>query len=161
MRRYRLILSTLFLSSYTLALPLKKAPYYFVSDALTYNSKSHTLTYTGHVKIDHGTTHLTGDKVILYTTTKNKLKEILAFGHPATYNGISQKDKRKVSANARKLIDMNIAQMIYLDGHAHLLRNRNTISAAHIIYDKNKDIAHTRGDHTQRQTHIVVMPQNR
>jgi lipopolysaccharide transport protein LptA len=133
-------------------------PYYFVADSVTYLSKAHTITYIGHVKVDQGQTHITGNRLVLDLTASNKVTRMVDTGHPATY--ITQLKNRPglVHAKADKITYDQIHQMVYLDGHAYVDQNHNTIRAAHIRYDKKNGVIHTRGTPHQTATHIMVMP---
>lgn len=138
----------------------KKPPYYFVSDSLVYQAKKHTITYIGHVKVDQGPTHLTGDKLVIDLTPTNQMKTLVDTGHPATYTTITQNHPGVIHAKADKITYHQITQMIYLDGHADVTKNNNRIRSPHITYDKTRGIVHTRGGPKKTQrTHIVVMPQ--
>jgi len=132
-------------------------PYYFVADRVTYVSKVHTITYAGHVKVDQGNTHITGHQLILDLTANNKIIRMIDTGHPATYTTQLNNHPGLVHAKARKITYNQRQQMVYLDGHAYVNQNHNTIRAAHIRYDKKNGVIHTRGT----PTHIVVMPTKR
>ena len=81
------LLTLLSLSPYLFAHSKKNnvAPYYFVADSVTYLSKAHRITYKGHVNVDQGATHITGDTLILNLNTANKIVKMIDCGHPATY----------------------------------------------------------------------------
>lgn len=139
-------------------LSTQQAPYSFSSDSLTYDNKAHTLTYTGHVKIDQETTHISGDKLIIYLTAHNKMTLAVDTGHPATYTSASKTIANKLKATASTITYNPNKQLIYLDGHAFVTQNHNTISASHIIYDKARNIVYTHHSTEQPLTHIIVMP---
>lgn len=135
-----------------------QAPYYFVADTVTYLSKTHKLTYQGHVKVDQGLTHITGDHLTLLLTTNNKIIEMVDNGHPATYTTQLVSKPGIIHAKADTITYKAQQQLVYLDGHASVEQNHNTIHAAHIYYDKKNGVIHTRGDHHHQVTHITVMP---
>lgn len=134
------------------------APYYFVADSVTYLSKAHSITYTGHVKVDQGQTHITGDQLSLYLTTTNKIIKMIDRGHPATYITQLPKKPGLVHARATRITYDQLNQMVYLDGNAVVEQNHNTIRAPHIRYDKKRGIIHTNGSKNHMATHITVMP---
>jgi lipopolysaccharide transport protein LptA len=136
-------------------------PYYFVADHVTYLSKAHTITYTGHVKVDQGLTHITGDKLILKLTANNKVTEMIDVGDPATYTTQIAKRPGVVHAKANKITYKELTQMVYLDGHAYVDQNHNTIRAAHIRYNKKDGVIHTYGTPHHMATHITVMPSSK
>ena len=140
-------------------IPQHQPPYYFSSDTLTYNSKEHTLTYTGHVKIDQVTTHITGDNLVVYLTPANKMKLAVDTGKQATYVSISKIAANTLHSRADTITDNPITHFIYLDGHAFVDQNHDTITAPHIVYDKLHNIALTHDSQQQPLTHIVIMPQ--
>lgn len=140
---------------------LKQAPYYFSSDTLIYNSKAHTLILNGHVTIDQIATHITGTHLIAYLTPNNKLISAIDSGHPATYTSFDKTKATTLNAKANMITYNPTTQFIYLDGHAAVDQNHNTISASHIIYDKTHNIIHTRHSQKEHLTHIILMPQKK
>lgn len=136
------------------------APYYFVADHVTYLSKARTITYTGHVKVDQGTTHITGDKLILTLAANNKIVAMRDTGHPATYTTQLKNRPGLVHAKADQITYQQLTQMVYLDGNAYVDQNHNTIRAAHIRYDKKNGVIHTHGSPQHMATHITVMPRH-
>lgn len=153
-------LALLTIPSFSLAKTAKQdtTPYYFVADSVTYLSKAHTITYTGHVKVDQGDTHITGDKLVLDLTAGNKVVRMIDTGHPATYTTQLKNRPGIVHAKADKITYNQTQQMVYLDGHATVDQNHNTIRAEHIRYDKKNGVIHTHGTPQHSATHIVVMP---
>ena len=133
-------------------------PYYFVADSVTYLTKTHNITYKGHVKVDQGPTHITGDKLTLDLTAANKIIKMIDRGHPATYTTKLPKKPGLVHAKADKITYDQLSQMVYLDGHAWVDQNHNTIRATHIRYDKKNGVIHTNGSRQHTATHITVMP---
>lgn len=156
-------IALLIVSSICMAKPSKQdtAPYYFVSDSMTYRSKAHTITYIGHVKVDQGQTHITGDKLTLQLNTDNKIMRMIDSGTPAVYTGQSQNHPGVVTAKADNITYDQLHQLVYLDGHASVDQNHNTIRASHIRYDKKDGVIHTHGSPQHSATHITVMPNGR
>ncbi len=136
-------------------------PYYFVADSVTYLSKAHSITYTGHVKVDQGSTHITGHQLILELTASNKIIKMIDTGQPATYTTQLAKHPGIVYAKADTITYEQLKQMVYLDGHAFVDQNHNTIRAAHIRYDKQNGVIYTHGTPQHMATHITVMPRGK
>lgn len=161
MLRHLCIASITFLCCHTFAdnTPKSQDPYYFVADSVTYLSKAHQITYEGHVKVDQGKTHLTGDKLVIHLTTDNKVKSMVDSGNPATYLTNDLHHSGMIHAKADTITYNQQTDTISLDGNAQVTQHGNRIKAAHITYDKTTGTLRTHGSKAQQTTHITVMPQ--
>ncbi len=159
-KSHSIVYSFLLLPSFTLAntQATPAIPYYFVADSVVYLSKAHKIIYTGHVKIDQGQTHITGDQLILNLTTDNKITQMVDTGRPATYTTVLAGHPGVLYARANRITYQQQQQIVYLDGNAFVDQNHNTIRAEHIRYDKQDGIVHTHGSPQNSSTYIVVQP---
>src|SRR5262245_47661658 len=66
----------------------RSQPIHISASTWTYDRENHIVTYAGNVQANQGTSHLDGDKVVVYTTADNKIKKMIAWGTPAHYNTI-------------------------------------------------------------------------
>ena len=133
-------------------------PYYFSADTVTYQSKQHRVIYVGHVKVNQGTTHLTGDKLTVYLTPANQIIKFIDIGTPATYVGKNKTQANLVHAHAKTITYEARKKLLLLDKNAFVKQNYNTIHAGHIIYDRKTGVIHTRGGKRQPITHIILQP---
>ena len=136
----------------------KQQPVYFVSDTVTFNNSTHTVTYIGHVKVRQGHTHITGDKMVLHLSKTNKIIKMVDTGRPATYTAPMTNHPGMIHAEADTITNDALHNRILLDGHARVAQNHNTIRAAHISYDRTRGVLHTHGGVGHQLTHITVMP---
>ncbi len=161
MFRHLCIASIALAYSYTYAdnKPKTNDPYYFVADTATYLSKAHQIAYEGHVKVDQGKTHLTGDKLVIHLTADNKVKSMIDSGNPATYLTNDPHHSGMIHAKANKITYNQQTDTVSLDGNAFVKQHGNSIKAAHITYNKTTGTLHTHGTKVEQTTHITVMPQ--
>lgn len=136
-------------------------PYYFVADTVTYLSKEHQIKYEGHVQVDQGKTHLTGDKLVIYLTKDNKVKRMVDSGSPATYLANDPHHPGMIHAKADIITYDQQSDNVSLDGNASARQHGNSIKAAHITYNKRIGTLRTHGSKAQQTTHITVIPQSK
>jgi lipopolysaccharide export system protein LptA len=96
-----LLLCLYALSSYALEADSKEKVY-ITSDSSIYNYKTGVNLYEGHVKVDQGTTHLTGDRVITKNNAQHKMQEAIAYGfqEPAHYWTLQKLGEKEIHATA-------------------------------------------------------------
>ncbi len=133
-------------------------PVYFVADSVIYSTKEHKIIYTGHVKVDQGNTHITGDELTLLLTATNQVITMIDIGKPATYSTIQENHPGVIHTHADRIVDDRIKKIVTLTGHASVEQNHNTISAAVITYNQETGTVYTHGDDKDQMTHITVMP---
>lgn len=102
--------------------------------------------YEGNVKLEQGSTHLSADRLIVYTDKQNQLQQAIAIGKPARYRTLSQLNKPEFHADANTIEYHPKKNLIVLIGNAQAYQDNNTYKGPRIEY------------HTESQT--VVSPES-
>ncbi len=150
------------LSSNALALDSDKyAVMHVISDSATYDRNRHTITYEGKVQVEQGTSHLDGDKVVVYQlpTNGNKIKQVIAYGNPAHYNTLPQPDKSRLYIEALKLTYNPIADTVLLEEKGRVNQEGNIFTGPHIWYDVANGIVHSLAGPGKERTEMIIQPQ--
>lgn len=129
----------------------KEATVYLHAGSASINQTTHTGTYTGHVALDQGTTHLRADTAETKTNEKNQLIFAIAKGNATRLAHVwtrSSTDKPPIHAYADIIRYYPIEHRVELTGHARVTQGENAFKAPHMIYD------------TLTQ-HVVTKPQGR
>lgn len=133
-------------------------PYYIESNSITYYQKKHMTIYLGQVKARQGSTHLTADKLIVYTDPKtNQVNKVFAYGKPARYNTLPD-NKPRLYAEADTIKYYPIQNTVLLLKHGKITQSQNVFTGPHIWYDiKNQRLISTTNGHGK--TTITIQPQ--
>lgn len=167
--QFVLILSLLFC---LLSLPLtsfaeissdKTAKLFIVSDNAELNKSTGVSVFIGNVKVDHGSTHLTSDKLTTYSNQKNQLIKAVAestSNELAIYTTLTAANKPPLIAMAKVIQYFPQQHYVILQGQAYVKQGTDTISGPHLEYDIAKQILVTKtlNNGTAGRTQIVVQP---
>lgn len=136
-------------------------PINITSDQVFVNQIHHIAIYTGHVIADHGTGHLTGDRLKVYfNPSTHQLERMIDSGHQATYHDIDPQSHEAVDSRADHITFIQSQHQAYLDGHAYVNRNGNIARAPHLTYNQLTGTATSRVDNPQHEkTDLTIMPQ--
>lgn len=151
----------LFLTPLVYALPNDKEQVMnVVADSANLSQQNHTGTYHGHVEFAQGTTHIHATQAITQGNEKNQL--ILARAHgtknnQAHYWTKPDANKPEFHAYADTISYFPLKHLIELKGHARVEQGKDSMSAAIITYDTEKQKVLTQSDGTNR-TLIVFHP---
>jgi lipopolysaccharide export system protein LptA len=157
-----LLLMMIFYSGATLALDSDRlAVMHVTSDSATYDRNQHTITYEGNVQIEQGTSHLDGDKVVVYQTptNTNKIQQLIAYGNPAHYNTIPQDGKSRLYIEATKITYSPIKRTLLLEGNGKVTQDGNIFSGPHIWYDMINGVVHSLAVPGKQRTEMIIQPQ--
>lgn len=152
----------IFYSSATLALDSDRfAVMHITSDSATYDRNQHTITYDGNVQVEQGTSHLDGDKVIVYQTptNTNKIEQVIAYGNPAHYSTIPQAGKNRLYIEASKITYSPIKRTVLLEGNGKVTQDGNVFSGPHIWYDMINGVVHSLAAPGKQRTEMIIQPQ--
>lgn len=122
----------------------------------------HTATFIEAVKADQGTTHLTADKLIIFSNTAHHVTQAIAYGNQnlATYRTIPEENKPELYAEAEQIQYYPDQNKVILLGNAKVVREQDTFSGPRIEYDTEKQIVISPPSEIGR-THIVLQPQTK
>ncbi|HSW69724.1 MAG TPA: lipopolysaccharide transport periplasmic protein LptA [Gammaproteobacteria bacterium] len=129
------------------------------SDASTFNYKTGTNIYEGHVKIDQGTTHLTADRVVTTNNDKHKIKEAIAYGlnQLAEYTTLPKAGDAELHAKAKVIKFYPATSLVFLEGDVVVTQGKNTFQGPVIIYNMKDQVVTAPPSKTGRST-IIIEP---
>lgn len=132
-----------------------------VSDTATYDRDHHTITYEGHVQVEQGTSHLDGDKVIIYQMPddSNKTQQVIAYGQPAHYSTIPQLNKSRLFVEALKITYDPNTKTVLLEDQGRVTQDGNIFSGPHIWYDMVNGVVHSVKGPGNERTEVTIQPQ--
>lgn len=129
-----------FIPIYAFALPEdSREKIYIVADTTEYNYKTGTTIYTGNVKVDQGTTHITADKLKTKTSAQHTIQEAIAFGedHTAHYWTVPKKGDAEIHANAKIIKFYPVDSNIILEKEVVVTQGENSFHGERILYNRN------------------------
>lgn len=113
----------------------EKKPAHFEADDVNLNHKTGLTVFTGHVKVDQGTTHLIADKLTVYKGPEGKVTKVIAVGQLARYTTLPDKQKKVMDAFAKTIEYYPKEKKAVLLGQGTITQGSNTFKGEHIIYD--------------------------
>ncbi len=113
-------------------------PVYLAADSITYNYKTGFTVYQGHVTVDQGTTHLTGDKVVTQDNAQHKIDQATAYGNVplAHYWTIPKPGQQQVDAYAKIIIFYPIDSRVILKQNVTVTQGKNEFHGQLAQYSK-------------------------
>lgn len=141
----------------------KNAKAYIVANSAEINKTSGISIFTGDVKIDHGSTHVTADKVTTYTDQNNHVVKAIALGlngNLATYQTLNDPKKPPLVAKAQTIQYFPPQHYVILIGNAVVTQGKDSISGQHLEYDLTKKLLLTKTNigETTGRTQIIIQP---
>lgn len=112
-------------------------PVDFMADDVSFNDNDGTTVYTGHVKMDQGSTHLTADKVVVYKDKQGNVNKTIATGH-AHYTTLPDNQKNPMDALGDTIEYYPQKQIAIIIGNGQVIQGMNSIQGPRIIYDMVK-----------------------
>lgn len=123
-----------------------------------YRNQGKTI-YIKNVVADQGTTHIEGDKVIVYTKpSDNKVNKIIAYGHPAHYHTLPNGKKKPVFAQADTIQYYPRSKKVLLLRHGKVIQQHNVFTGPHIWYDMKHQVVKST-THGSSKTTVIIQPQ--
>lgn len=104
------------------------------------NYKTNEAVNTGHVKINEGTSHLDGDKVITFRNKQHKISKMVAFGTLAHYHTLLALNTPILYTAANVITYLPLQHLIILQGNAHAKRGPNSISSDKLVYHTDNEV---------------------
>lgn len=137
----------------------KYQPMKVSSNSATYDRDNHTITYEGNVQAEQGSSHLDGDKLIVYQTEENRVKEAVTFGKPAHYDTLPSPDKKRLYVEALKITYNPNDKTVLLEGNGKVTQDGNVFTGSHIWYDMVNGIVRSQPTKTNERTVVIIQPQ--
>lgn len=153
---------SLLAASALLASPLMAAqadrdkPIEVTADKKVTDYKQGTSIYTGHVVINQGSLHATGDRATLYIKNGSLVRAVL-IGKPATFEERDDKGKL-VKGRADQANYLASEQKIILSGNAFVSRDGDELDSPQITYDMKGEVVTAGGQSGGNRVHMVIQP---
>ncbi|MCY4044665.1 MAG: lipopolysaccharide transport periplasmic protein LptA [Cellvibrionales bacterium] len=113
----------------------RSQPINITSDSFQHEGKSGKTVYLGDVNLHQGSFMLKANRLEVFTDEGGNLKEIKAFGTPATFEQQPKADKEKVKGQAKLITYDTIKNEINLIGNARVNQGRQLkMESEHIEY---------------------------
>lgn len=162
--KVKLLLCMFFYWTNSLALPEdSKQVVHLEAGTADLNQQTHRGVFTDNVNLVQGSTHLSAAQVITVGNIKNQLIEAILKGNitmQAHYWTLTTPNKPSVHAYADTIYYYPEKHRIKLVGHARVEQDKNSLSAAVIIYDTEQQHVITQSEGTTRTT-IIIYPENK
>ncbi|MBS0350027.1 MAG: lipopolysaccharide transport periplasmic protein LptA [Proteobacteria bacterium] len=131
-----------------------------VSDTATYDRNQHTITYQGNVQVEQGSSHLDGDKIVIYQspTNNNQIEKIIAYGQPAHYNTLPQPNNDRMYVEALVITYDPLKKIVTLEGKGRVNQGGNIFSGPHIWYDMINGVVHSSPGQGKERTEMIIQP---
>lgn len=129
------------------------------ANAATYDRTQRTITYEGNVQADQGSAHLDGDKVIVYKSEDDKIKQMVAYGRPAHYNTLPSAHKGRLYVEALKITYDPNAKTVLLEKNGKVKQNGDSFSGPYIWYDMVNGIVRSKTTQGKDRTEMIIEPQ--
>ena len=115
----------------------KKEKIFIVADSTVYNYKTRINVFTGHVKIDQGSTHITADKLITKSNAAHQIEEALAYGLEtlAHYWTTPKTNEPEIHARAKIIKFYPIDSNIILEQQVFMTQADNSFQGQMILYN--------------------------
>lgn len=159
-----LLLLNLFISPAAIALKSDEtATVYIASESAELDRSTGVGIYRHDVKIDQGSTHITGETITTRNDANNKIEEAIIEGGPeslAHYWTLPEEDKPELHAKAKIIQFYPQKQYAILIGNASVTQGNNSIQGQRIEYDIKKQLlksVNESGNKDSRTT-IVIEP---
>lgn len=141
----------------------KTAKMYITSDYAELSKSTGVSIFTGNVKVDRGSTHLTADKLTTYSNQKNQLIKIIAESTGnglATYETLTAVNKPPLEASAQMIQYDPQKHYVILRGKAFVKQGADSISGPQLEYDITKQllVSKTVTKSNTGRTQIIVQP---
>ncbi len=109
-------------------------PVYINSDSQQLDMKSNKVTFQGDVTLKQGSININADTITVTRDQKNnQIKEIEAFGKPATFSQLLD-DGKNISGQANKLTYLISTDQLTMNENAELSQDGNIIKGSTIKY---------------------------
>ncbi len=136
------------------------------AEVVSVNSATGEGTYQHDVKIDQGSTHIRGEKVITQNDSNNKLEAIIIDGtqsKKASYETKMDVNKPLLIASANRIQYFPQKNYVILTGNANIVQGDNSIQGEYIEYDVKQQrmrataVENDKGEKTR--TTIIIKPE--
>ncbi len=145
-------------SSNSLALPNDQNKVAYINaDQAMLNRKIGINIFTGHVKFDQGTTHVSANKIVTYSNKQRKVTKMIAYGDPhhlAHYQTVPKLHQKPLDAWAVVIKYFPKQRVAYLIKDAVAIQKPNTFKGPIIRYDMTNQVVQS---YAQKAHHTTII----
>lgn len=120
-------------------------------------------TFTGNVRLSQGTLLILGDMVVV-TQDKGGFLRIVSHGKPASFRQKREAAEGYVEGYGERIEYGENSEILFLDGQAHLKRDRDEVTGEHITYNCKTELFQVNASDAktdevpQRRVRVVLQP---
>jgi lipopolysaccharide export system protein LptA len=138
------------------------APVYVVAKSAELDRSTGRNTFRENVKIDQGSTHITGDSATTQNDATNRVEEVIIIGNSkklAHYWSLPEINKPELHARALIIKFYPEKQYVILLGSASIIQGADSIKGARLEYDIKKQLLKSTHDpKSEEYTTIILEP---
>ena len=110
---------------------------HITADSAIYNYKTGMKIFTGHVKVDQGTTHIEADKLITKNNSNHQVALAIAYGfqNKARYQTVPKKNDATLYAEAKTITFYPLTLNAILENQAKVTQKDDVFEGARIAYN--------------------------
>jgi lipopolysaccharide export system protein LptA len=127
------------------------------ADQATFNEKTGTVLYTGHILIEQGSLKITADELVVTTDAKGTVINAIAKGNPASFEQRPRADRGPAVAEATQVTYQAVDGIVIFDGNARLRQEGASFQGARISYSMERGEIEAKGD-KQNRVQLVFPP---
>jgi lipopolysaccharide export system protein LptA len=152
--KYSLVFLLLY-SALAFAIPDSEQPVKVQADAANLDHEKGIAIYTGNVKVDQGSRHLSSDNLTIKRDKNKKIQIMIATGKPATFSSQPDPNKPKGSGKARTIKYYPQEDSVDLLDDAELTKDGDTITGPKLNYNFKTGNLKTTSSVDKRVTFIL------
>ena len=131
------------------------------ADAAKQDQNKGITTYTGNVKMDQGSIHITADKVVIYSSEK-KVNRIIATGSPAHFQQRPALNKEVIIARGNNLKYEVVKDKLTITENAQVEQDGSIVTGDIINYDIHLALVEAgRRESTNSRVKMILQPQKK
>ena len=131
------------------------------ADAAKQDQNKGITTYTGNVKMDQGSIHITADKVVIYSSEK-KVNRIIATGSPAHFQQRPALNKEVIIARGNNLKYEVVKDKLTITENAQVEQDGSIVTGDIINYDIHLALVEAGSrDSTNSRVKMILQPQKK
>lgn len=118
-----------------------KKKVFIMSDFALLNYKTGIHTFTGHVLVDQGATHVSADKIQTISSKQHQIKQVTAYGLEtlAHYWTIPKAGDSEIHARAKIIKFFPTSSNAILEKNAIVTQGNNSFRGDRILYDMHEE----------------------
>ncbi|HEY0664742.1 MAG TPA: lipopolysaccharide transport periplasmic protein LptA [Gallionella sp.] len=126
----------------------REQPINLEANQVTVDDARQISTFTGNVRLSQGTLLILGDMVVV-TQDKGGFLRVVSHGKPASFRQKREAAEGYVEGYGERIEYGENSEILFLDGQAHLKRDRDEVTGEHITYNCKTEVFQVNAIETQ------------